>query len=472
MKAPINTMFKGVCRLIALVALLGATAAFGQDDPQISIEINKGKLVRLKKPATSVIIADPEIADIQVISPSLVYVNGRAVGETTIFAVDNDDFEILNAVVNVTHNLSKLNKTVKAMLPLADVNFNSVDNALVVNGYVDSPLEADSVSRLATPFLRPEQTLVNMLKTGGSDQVTLMVKVAEVSRSELKRFGIHLENIINTGNFVFGLANGRDVIGAASGLTRSGLDGSIFGGFNSGSGSINTVIDALEDEGLLSILAEPSLTAMSGKPASFLAGGEFPVPTVDDEGSVSVEFRPFGVSLAFSPVVMTKDKISLTVAPEVSTLSELGAIEVSGFNIPSLSTRRAETTVELGSGQTFAIAGLLQNNTSNDVDKFPGLGDIPVLGALFRSSEWRRDQTELVILVTPYIVSAVSDPSRMALPQDGLVAPTDLERILFGKIYHEYNKPTAQGDTDEGGTETASLEELPRLNGPVGFVLK
>lgn len=462
------------CALLAMLCI--SSAAYAQDDPEIALEINKGKLVRLAQPATSVIIADPEIADIQVISPTLVYVNGRAIGETTIFAVDGSDNEILNAVVNVTHNLSKLKKTVKAMMPDAQVEFNSVDNALVASGYVDSPLQAESISRLATPFLRPEQTLVNMLSTGGSDQVMLMVKVAEVSRSELKRFGLHLENLLSTGNFIFGMASGRDVVDAAGSLLRGGTDSSIFAGLSTGSATINTVIDALEEEGMLTILAEPSLTAMSGKPASFLAGGEFPVPSVDDDGGVTIEFRPFGVSLAFTPTVMSKEKISLTVAPEVSTLSELGEIEISGFSIPSLATRRAETTVELGSGQTFAIAGLLQNNSSNDVDKFPGLGDLPVLGALFRSTEWRRDQTELVILVTPYIVTAVSE-AKMATPLDGLVAPTDIERILFGKIYHEYARPQAQGDSPVDGvnaTTEAPLDyaTLPRLNGPVGFVMK
>ena len=202
---------------------------------------------------------------------------------------------------------------------------------------------------------------------------------------------------------------------------------------------------ALEEEGVLSVLAEPNLTALSGEQAKFLAGGEYPIPTLDD-GEVVIDYKEFGVSLEFMPTVLDDKKINLKVKPEVSELSSSGAITLNGFNIPALSTRRAETTVELGSGQSFAIAGLLQNTMTRDLGKIPGLGDLPILGALFQSDRFQRRETELVIIVTPYIVRPHKD-SQMALPTDGLKAPTDLERYLKGKPYKstpQGNMPSAQ----------------------------
>lgn len=430
-------------------------------DATIDVEINKGRLFKLPQAASAVVIANPDIADVQVVSPGLVYINGKSVGETTVFAVDSQDNQVLNAVVTVTHNLSKLKKTVSNILPDADVNFSSTDGALVMGGNVDSPLQAENIRKIASPFLQENQTLVNMIKIGGSDQVMLQVKVAEVSRTELKRFGINFESLLSTGNFIFGLAQGRDFIdGAAGTILRAGQDNSFSTQFRTNRANINGIIDALEDDGLVTTLAEPNLTTTSGQPASFLAGGEFPVPSVDDDGEVSVEYRPFGVSLSFTPTVLDSGKISLVVNPEVSALSQVGAIIANGFSIPSLSTRRASATVELGSGQSFAIAGLIQNDSSNDISKFPGLGDIPILGALFRSSEFQHDQSELVIIVTPYLVTPSSE--KLATPVDGYVPASDMERILLGKLYHEQTPEATE----------AVAANMPHLQGPVGFILK
>lgn len=458
------------CWVIMMAVLCLSSVAWAQDNPGISIEINKGKLIRINGAASAVMVADPNIADVQVVSPSLVYLNGRAVGETTIFAVDAKDNEILHSVVTVTHNISKLEKTVKSLLPDSKVNFRSMDGALVLDGNVDSPIESENVRRLAQPFVGQNQTLINMIKSNGSDQVTLMVKIAEVQRSQLKRFGIHLENIISRGSFVYGLAQGRSVIDATTGaFSRNGTDNSIGVGFNSPNSSVNGVIDALEDQGIVSVLAEPNLTTTSGQSASFLAGGEFPIPVVGENNSVTIQYRPFGVSLGFTPTILSRDKISLAVTPEVSSLSPVGSIQAQGFNIPSVSTRRASTTVELGSGQSFAIAGLLQNNRNNNISKFPALGDLPVLGALFRSNQFQNDQTELVIIVTPFIVAPVNEQNALTDPTEGLEMPNDLERILLGKLYREHGK----GDTDVAQTDESTLSaEMPRLHGPAGYMLK
>ncbi len=406
----------------------------------IDVEINKGASIRLPSPAASVAIADPAIADVQVISPRMLYVNGKGVGETSIIAVDGSDNIILERTVNVTHNLSRLTRAAADLSPESAVVATSTDNAIILKGKVDSPVVAEKMQRLATSFLKGEnQTIINMMDTSGSDQVMLKVRIVEVARSELKRFGINWESTLSAGNFIFGLAQGRDVVGAAGEFTRSiASDNSFNASSRTGSTNINSVIDALETDGLVTVLAEPSLTTRSGMPANFLAGGEYPIPVPGQDGAVTIEYRQFGVSLQFTPVVLSHDKISLTVLPEVSAISERNAITGGDFgDIPSLSTRRASTTVDLGSGQTFAVAGLLRSDQSSSSDAFPGLGDIPLVGALFRSSETRNEQTELVILVTPYIVKPVDDASQLATPTDGLVPATDGERILLGRLHGE-----------------------------------
>lgn len=413
----------------------------------IDVEINKGTPVHLSAPAASVAIADPAIADVQVISPRLVMVAGRGVGETSIIAVDTQDNVILQSTVNVSHNLSRLSRAMKEVDPSAEIVASSADNAIVLKGKVDSPTMSEKMMRLATGFLSSErQQIINMVDTSGSDQVMLKVKVVELQRSELKRFGINWESIIRTGSFVFGLGQGRDFIGNtidaagnANSFDRAPTgENSLLASFNGRNANLNTMIDALEADGLVSVLAEPSLTTRSGQKAEFLAGGEIPIPVQGDNNTVTISYRQFGVSLQFTPIVLSKDKISLTVLPEVSALSEDNRVSTtSGVSVPSITTRRASTTVDLGTGQTFAVAGLLRNDNSNSVSKFPVLGDVPVLGTLFRSTQFRNNQTELVILVTPYIVKPVDDPNKLATPVDGMKPATDFERILLGRLTGE-----------------------------------
>lgn len=446
-------------KLLSSLLLIALPFAACADAPPVQVEVNKGTIVRLTRAATAVVVADPEIADIQIISPKVVYVHARKIGETSVIAIDSGDETILDTVIEVTHNISKLNRTLKQVMPSADVNFKSTDNGLVMEGFVDSPIESKRVQELAVTFLGKEQALVNMLNTAGSDQVLLQVKVAEVARTELKRFGIHMENLFTPGKFVFSLAQGRDFLTGGS-VIRNGTDSSIFASYTGNRGSVQGVLDALEQNGLVSVLAEPSLTTTSGKTANFLAGGEFPIPLVDSDGKVTVEYKPFGISLNFTPAVLSKDKISLSVAPEVSNISSLNELnlgETTAFAIPSIQTRRAETTVELASGQTFAIAGLFKNDRNNSIDKFPGLGDVPVLGALFRSHEFQNDQTELVILVTPYIVRPATEP-KLATPIDGYTPPTDMQRLLLGKLYQQQ------------GVDAAA--DAPKLEGQAGYILE
>lgn len=468
-------------RLVAVLLLAsGAEAqvpdfydvlASAGDGATIRVEVNKGKPVHLSAPAASVAIANPAIADVQVVSPRLLFINGIGAGETSIIATDANDNVILQSTVSVSHNLSRFDRALQDMSPGSEVTATTADNAIILKGKVDSPVMAERMQRLAAGFLQGEgQSVINLLDTSGSDQVMLKVRIVELARSELKRFGINWESVISPGNFVFGLGQGRDFINDSGQLIRdTSGDNSFLIGNRTGGHSINAVIDALEDDGLVSVLAEPNLTTRSGMEASFLAGGEIPIPVPGDDGTVTIQYREFGVSLQFTPIVLSKDKISLTVLPEVSALSSANAITGGDFGtIPSLTTRRASTTVDLGSGQTFAVAGLLRNDQSNQISKFPVLGDVPVLGALFRSSEYQNNQTELVILVTPYIVKPVDDPNSFATPIDGMKPATDFERILLGRL----TSATDMYDDSAAPEATTPASIFHGVGGQAGFLLR
>ena len=404
--------------LVLAVGLL-ATPAAGQGvaeavatEGTLTVELHKGRVIRLPRPAATVFVADPEIADVQAQSPSIVYLFGKRAGETSLYAVDENDQVLLRTRVVVQHNLSGLRQSIQQLLPTSRVEVATVDGSIVLTGQVDSPLEAQELRELAERYLGDKETLLNRVTIDAPTQVHLRVRVAEVSRDVLKQFGINWQALFQTGDFSFGLVNGRAVADAAGTFLREpGGANSAFGNFTSSDAAVNVAIDALAEEGLVNVLAEPNLTALSGETASFLAGGEFPIPVDNGNNGLTIEFKEFGISLAFTPTVLSADRISLKVRPEVSDLSEKGSITVNGLVIPGLATRRAETTVELGSGQSFAIGGLMSSDIQNRLSKFPGLGDLPVLGALFRSQRFQSNETELVILVTPYLVRPVDAPA-------------------------------------------------------------
>ncbi|MGI9421464.1 MAG: type II and III secretion system protein family protein [Geminicoccaceae bacterium] len=434
---------------------------------QVQIEVGKGQVIRLPHPAATVFVADPNIADVQAQSPSIIYLFGKRAGSTSMFAVDENDGVLLRSSVRVDHNLAGLRGAIERLLPGNAVDVSSVDGSIVLDGKVDSPTAAQELRELASRYLGEEETLLNRTRVGAPTQVHLRVRVAEVSREVIKEFGINWETLFNSGNFTFGFASGRDLVSNGGAIFRSPANaggnapGIGFGNYTTGSASVSTAIDALAEEGLVTVLAEPNLTALSGETASFLAGGEFPIPVASDDNEIEIEFKEFGISLAFTPTVLSRNRISLRVRPEVSELSDNGAITINGLTIPALATRRAETTVELGSGQSFAVGGLLSNDVQNTVSKFPGLGDLPVLGTLFRSQRFQTNETELVIMVTPYLVSPVDEPV-LATPVDGYEPPNDIERILEGRLHHARIKP---------GRGAPQGPNKQRLVGPIGFVL-
>jgi len=428
----------------------------------ITMEVRKGRVIRLPRPAATVFVADPEIADVQAQSASIVYLFGRRTGTTSLYAIDENDQLLLRTSVTVQHNLSGLRQATLQLLPASRVTVGTVDNSIVIDGLVDSPTQAQELRELATRYLGKDESLLYRVGVAAPTQVHLRVRVAEVSRDVLKEFGVNWEAIFQNSDFAFGFVTGRPVSDGLGNFFRAPTADSAFGSWQSGDDVVNAAIDALAEEGLVNILAEPNLTALSGETASFLAGGEFPIPIDQDDDGITIQFKEFGISLAFTPTVLSANRISLRVRPEVSDLSEKGAITLNGLTIPALATRRAETTVELGSGQSFAIGGLLSTDIQNAIRKTPGVGDLPILGTLFRSTRFQRNETELVIIVTPYLVRPV-DERQMAAPTDGYRAPSDIERILHGRLHSARLHPGRDGPLGPQGQ---------RLIGPVGFVLE
>ncbi|CCQ73550.1 type II and III secretion system protein family protein [Magnetospira sp. QH-2] len=456
-----TTIFK-ICLTILLLATFGLEADGAQlvsvTDRKVELELNKGRLVRLSRAAATVFVADPEIADIQVKSPRLIYVMARKPGQTTLFAVDSAERVLANLELRVNHNLGGLRDAIARLHPDVNVSVSSVNDSIVLGGIVGSAATAEDLRRLAVGFAGDAEKVINRLGVDAPNQVNLRVRVAEVSRDIDKQLGINWSMLGSIGGMALGLttANPFNVNVTQHTLTGSGSMGPF---------SMSAVLDALEEEGLVTVLAEPNLTAMSGETASFLAGGEFPIMVPQGDDRIVIEFKQFGVSLAFTPTLVGGNRISMHVRPEVSQLSSTGAVTVpiSGgtLTVPALTTRRAETTVELGSGQSFAVAGLLKNNVTHDISKFPGLGDVPVLGRLFQSDRFQREESELVIIVTPYVVKPVSQ-RKLAVPTDGFHAPSDMERMIVGGTYKRNPDAGAPVTVTTGGQS---------LIGPVGFQL-
>lgn len=454
-----------ILTMFLAAAPAGAAQVIDASGDILSIHLNSGKLVRLDSPASSVFVGNPEIADVQVQSPTIVYVFGKKTGRTNLFAINNKGKVLLNSPLAITHDISGLDAALNDLMPGGLIKAKSMPTGIMLTGRVVSPTESENARRVAELYLGGGQ-IFNLVSIEGATQINLRVRMAEVSRSVTKQFGINWEALSSVGNFTFGLTQGA-AIGAAALGNRLGSANAAFGSYSSGPTDINGLIDALEEEDLINVLAEPNLTAMSGESASFLAGGEFPIPVPQEDGAISVEFKEYGISLEFTPTLVGENRINLKVKPEVSQLSSAQAINVNNVFIQALTTRRAETTVELGSGQSFAIAGLLNNDVDNNISKTPVLGDLPILGALFRSTSFQKNESELVIIVTPYMVEPVN--SRIALPTDGYVPPNDKDTNLDGKMFRPTNaEPVSQGAPQTGATADSSV----KLVGPAGFILE
>jgi pilus assembly protein CpaC len=328
---------------------------------------------------------------------------------------------------------SQLKEAIHKILPEEkDVRVTPTGDSVTLSGTVSSTSNLSQVLALAESYY--PKKVINLLEVGGVHQVMLEVRVAEMSRSLMRRLGVNFTYISDSGKFAISMLN--NLIPSVRNFSAMGHAGMGHSHGDLGGGSWTGLIDALKEEGLIKVLAEPTLITMSGKSANFLAGGEFPVPVPQASGvssTITIEWKQFGVGLNFSPVVLSSKKISMQVAPEVSDLDFSNAIQISGFVVPALTTRRVSTTIELGDGQSFAIAGLLKDNVREVVSKFPLLGDIPILGVLFRSSEFQKNETELIIIVTPHLVKPMN-LAKQTLPTDQYIEPNDFEFYLLGAL--------------------------------------
>lgn len=408
-------------RLLALLLLCLAPRleAATPDGPsgRIAVEAGKGRLIRLDRPAASLFVADPAVADVEVRSPTLLYLFGRSPGETSLFALDRADRTVAALTVEVRFDEPMLLAALARAIPGGQFTLQSANDALVLAGTVQTAAEGEDAVRIAARFVPggDRARIINKLAIATPTQVNLRVRVVEIARDVKRALGFNWEAAGTVGDVTFGIATGNPLRGPGGLLLRNGGTDSLFGAFNGRNVDVTGIVDALDREGLVTVLAEPNLTALSGVPASFLAGGEYPIPVPQEGNVTTIEYRRFGVSLTFVATITDGGRIHLEVQPEVSQLSDAGALQFNGASIPSLTVRRVETAVDLASGQSFAIAGLLQRADTFELRKFPGLASIPVIGQLLRSRRFERDETELVVIVTPYLVRPTA-PAQLVGP--------------------------------------------------------
>lgn len=464
MKRLTATLLTAACAAMPLGVLpQGAAHAQSVISPNrtIDISIGRGQLITVPDRMTDIFVANDDVADVQVKSARQLYVFGKAGGQTTVYASNSAGDVIWSANIRVGSNIDSIDQMMALAMPEAKIGVATMsNNTILLTGTVAAPEDAAEAERLVRAFVGEDTNVITRLKMATPLQVNLRVRFAEVSRSLVRALGANLTSIDGSSGFQFGIGQGRagfaptfrpgSVTGTGSSVKVLVPDPSDPTKFIEVDGTSVTPItpgtslafarkflgldllgslDLAERNGLVTTLSQPNLTALSGETADFLAGGEFPIPISQGLGTTAIEYKKFGVSLAYTPTVLANGRISIRVRPEVSELSSQGAVTLNGFQVPALTVRRAETTVELGSGQSFMIAGLMSNNAQNTIDKAPGVGDLPILGNLFRSTEFRKGQTELVIVVTPYLVNPVDDKD-IKLPTDGFRAPTVLEQLL------------------------------------------
>jgi len=441
------------CTILSLTALpLAAKASMAQERPpsqaarpapigdnegvrrRMALEAGAGRVLTLSAAATNIFVADPKVIEVRPASATSLFAFGVGAGRTTVVAMDQDGHAVAEYDITVrpsTFAATEGQASVARLLAGSRIQVTPQTRGLLLTGTVGSAGDAARAVSILRGYLPDGQLIENQLTVRDSVQVTLRVRVIEMNRSVTRALGVNWQAMGSIGRFAVTAATtpGLGIASAAAGVLTAGTR------------DLNAVIQALAQDNLARVLAEPNLTVMSGQSASFLAGGEFPIPIAQTAGAagapstVTVAFKQYGVALAFVPTVLSDGRINLHVAPEVSQLTDTGAVRLAGGNtslsIPALLVRRAETTVELGSGQSFAIADLLSDTTTQSTTSIPFLGELPILGTLFRSSGFQRQETELVILVTPYISSPVSDPNALQSPSANFTPPNDLERILL-----------------------------------------
>ncbi len=423
----------------------------------LALPEGRSAVIDLPVDARDVLVSNPQIAEAVLRTPRRIYVLGLKSGVTDAMFFDGAGHRLLSLNIRVDQNTSALADTINRVIPGSQVRVEGINDSVILSGTVQNAGDADRAVQIAKATVSKPEQVLNMLGIAGKDQVMLKVRIVEMDRQVIKQLGVNWNVLINQA--------GGATIAAIQTASTYGINSNILGGLGGkigktwGNGtSVVGDVQAFERVGLTRTLAEPNLTAISGEAAKFLVGGEFPVPTGEDTtGKVSVEFKPFGIGLGFTPVVLSSGRISLKMSTEVSELSNVGSFNLSTgaggptLVVPALTVRRAETTVEMPSGGSLMIAGLLQDKSEQDLDSLPGVKDLPILGALFRSRDYLAGQTELVIIVTPYLVSPTS-PAELQTPVDGLDMASDVDTLLLGRLNKSYNhEPEAtSGRTYQG----------------------
>ncbi len=463
-------------------ALLAASAASAE---AITIPVSRSQLVSLPAEKSQVIVADPEIADIYAHGNTSLSIIGKKPGQTTVRILDKNSRPVGTYDVTVGYDLPAIRKALKNFLPDEVIGVEMVNTNIALTGQVSNTTVADKAVRIVEQYVAGgskttesaardsavggRSGILNLLQVTSGQQVMLRVRIGEIQREALKQFGVDWSNFGSPGSFLY-------QVGIGSGIERFLSDSSgVFAinssdptrgyarvGWGSGNTRIDALIKALERDGLFKLLAEPNLVAISGEEADFLAGGEIPVPVPQNSGSgtnttLTIEYKPFGVAVKFKPFVLSENRIRMDVQPEVSELDDATAVVLSNFRIPGITTRRARTTVELAPGESFMIAGLIKDQTRSSIDQLPGVKELPILGALFRSTEFRRNETELVIAVTPYIVDPMKG-SDVKLPTDNFIPASQMEMIFYGAL------GTKRGDANR-------ISQTPSVEGPIGFMV-
>lgn len=477
------------------------------DQTATTIELAKGKsaIIELPTDVRDLLVTNPAIADAVLRDKRRIYVVGLTEGTTDAAFFDATGRRILSLAIRVAQPVDQLADTLSRVLPDAKIRVQPIRDSVILTGLVRTAAESESASRIAAQFVGKPENVLNMLSVAGKDQVMLQVRIVEVQRNVVKQLGVDLNAVLGQlgeTQYKFGLSptfgvNGSLLGGVTGGYQTDttkqptmvipcsgGVTGTCYGVVRdnsvyangdtatirdtAGSAGLNSakgMIQAFERVGLVRTLAEPNLAAVSGEAGHFLVGGEFPVPTGSDtSGKISIEFKPYGVGLGYTPVVLSGGRISLKISTEVSELSSLGAFTIASgsaaanLTVPGLSVRRAETTVELPSGGSFMIAGLLQQTTKQTIDSVPGMTSMPILGSLFRSRDFLNGQTELVIIVTPYIVDPTR-PQNLQTPADGLVFASDMSTVLLGRLNKVVKAP-------------AGANAGRAYQGPVGYVIE
>ena len=464
----------GAARVISV-----STRSNGPVHQSLVLPLDKAAIVQIDADARDVLVSNPEIVDAVVRTPRRIFLLAMKGGQTNAFFFDAAGRQLLSLDIRVEKDVTDLARLIRSELPGSGVKVSSMNDNVVLTGKVANAQASTRAQDLAARFAGDPAKVVNMLQIAGSEQVMLKVRIAEVQRQVAKQFGIDLAGaaVVNGVPLVAATSNPYGLMGQALSDLSGTTIGKVCTPTNAGkcTGGPNNVqgtMKALETVGLVHTLAEPNLTAVSGETAKFLAGGEFPVPSGRDaQGNISITFKQFGGGLSFTPVVLSSGRISLQLSTEVSELTNTGAftlqggtstdssgnvVTVAAETIPALSVRRTETTIELPSGGSFAVAGLMSHTSKQQIAGFPGLKDMPILGALFRSRDFQNNETELVVMVTAYLVTPTTE-AKLASPTDGFLPPTDPETILLGRLNETYPR---------------GKQPVSQAQGPTGFIVQ